>query len=115
MREDLQSMMEAQVVVSNQGQSMFSHDRKIEIAVALQPFCPKLDLQIDEHDPEEFLSFKAGEKILIENRQVQVQDESGGGRQPDVVEVEWAFGSIGGQRRGWFPIKPFTRIEEHRI
>lgn len=55
---------------TNESQSMFSHDRKIEIAVALQSFSPQVDLQMDEHDPGEFLSFRAGEKILIENRQV---------------------------------------------
>lgn len=48
---------------------MFSHDRKIEIAVAMQSFDPRIDLHIDnEHEPDEFLAFRAGEKILIENK-----------------------------------------------
>ena len=56
-------------MISNQSHNMFSHDRKIEIAVALQSFSPGVDLQIDdEHNPEEFLTFRAGEKILLENR-----------------------------------------------
>ena len=58
---------------------MFTHgERKIEIAVALQPFSPTIDLQMDDgdHNIDEFLSFRAGEKILIENRQVQMQESS---------------------------------------
>ena len=56
-------------MASNQNHNMFSHDRKIEIAVALQSFSPAVDLQIDnDHNPEEFLTFRAGEKILLENR-----------------------------------------------
>jgi len=53
---------------------MFNHERRIEIAVALQSFDPAIDLQIDDHNPDEFLSFRAGEKILIENRQIQEQE-----------------------------------------
>ena len=49
---------------------MFKYDRQIEIAFALQPFDPRRDLQIDGHNVGEFLAFKAGEKILLENRQV---------------------------------------------
>lgn len=78
---------------------MFNQDRKIEIAVALQSFDPRSDLHIDnEHEVDEFLAFRAGEKILIENRQVQVQgnEESSTGDNDSNVEVEWAFGSIGG-------------------
>ena len=80
-----------------------------------------MDLQLDGHDPHEFLSYRAGEKILIENRQIQVQESTvmdstvSGQSANATIEVEWAFGSIGGQRKGWFPIKPFTRIEEHKI
>ena len=43
-------------------------ERNIEIAVALTSFDPSIDLQIDDHDLDEFLAFRSGEKIIIENR-----------------------------------------------
>ena len=53
--------------------NMFQHDRAIEIAFALLPFEPRRDLQIEGHNLDEFLAFQAGEKIIVENRQVQEQ------------------------------------------
>ena len=61
-------------IVTNSNHNMFNHSRKIEIAVALQSFDPAIDLQIDDHNPDEFLTFRANEKILIENKSAQVQD-----------------------------------------
>lgn len=63
--------------------------RVIEIGVALQTFVG---------EKEQDLSFKIGEKILIETK---------------IKGSNWFYGSIG-KRKGWFPSQ-CVKIEQHFI
>ena len=64
-------------------------ERKIEIGVASKAF---------KGSKEQDLSFKVGEKILIESK---------------VKGSNWYYGSIGA-RKGWFP-QDHVKIQEHYI
>jgi hypothetical protein len=64
-------------------------ERKIEIGVAIKAF---------NGEKEQDLTFKNGEKILIESK---------------IKGSSWFFGSIG-NRKGWFPAS-HVRVEEHFI
>jgi hypothetical protein len=71
--------------------------------------------------PEE-LSFRLGEKILIEQYSLVNSQEGYGGSDQDGLLIGkfdgssavWLCGSIGASRRGWFPASS-VKVEEHFV